>query len=95
MSETSTRTPGAAEMTPGIAPEWLKEREDETADHARYAETADHAHYAEADELHPSEEFVVRLRRNQDSVAFRLNTRRLVERREIERANEMIRRSGR
>ncbi len=40
-------------------------------------------------------DFVVRIPKSQTQVSVRLNTRAMVERREIERANEAIRKSGR
>ncbi len=41
--------------------------------------------YAESEDVKPSEDFLVRVRKNQASVSFTLNTKRIVERREIER----------
>lgn len=83
MGETSFQNPPPTGITPGITPDQLKEA---TKGHAR--------HDAESDDARPSEEFVVRVRKNEATVAFILNTKRMIERREIERANETKRRSG-
>jgi hypothetical protein len=84
MGETSSQNPRVTDITPGIAANKLKK-----------GIAGDVARYAESDDAKPSEEFVVRVRKNQTSVSFTLNTKRMVERREIERANEIKRRSGR
>jgi hypothetical protein len=83
MGETSSQKPPATGITPDIAANQLKK-----------GIVGYSGQYAEIDEAEPSEEYVVRVRKNQTSVAFTLNTKRLVERREIERANELKRRSG-
>jgi hypothetical protein len=84
MGETSSQNPRATDMTPGIAASKLKKvfRDGIVRDSDSY-------------EVKPSEEFIVRVRANQASVSFTLNTKRMVERREIERANERKRRSDR
>jgi hypothetical protein len=84
MGETSTQDPRATDITPGIEPNKLKKGIVRNLDR-----------YAEADDPKPSEEFVVRLKKNQASVSLTLNTKRMVERRETERVNEIKRRSGR
>jgi hypothetical protein len=84
MSETSSQNPRATDITPGIGANKLKK-----------GIVGNVGQYVESDDVKPSEDFVVRVRKNQASVSFTLNTRRMVERREIERANETKRRSGR
>jgi len=81
MGETSSQTPPATGITPGITPDQLKKGL------VGYPDP-----YKGSNEAEPSEEYVVRVRKNQTTVAFTLNTKRLVERREIERANEEKRR---
>ena len=83
MDDTSSQMPPATGMTPGIAANKLKK-----------GIVGNVGRYAEPDDVKPSEEFVVRVRKNQASISFTLNTKRMVERREIERANEIKRRSG-
>lgn len=83
MGETSSQIPPATGITPRIADSQLKEGIIDRS-----------GRYAEPDPAAPSEEYVVRVRKNQTSVSFTLNTKRMVERREIERANELKRRSG-
>jgi hypothetical protein len=84
MGETGFETPPATGITPDIAEEQLKE-----------GIVGYPGQHPESEDAPPPEEFVVRLRKNQMSVAFRLNTKRMLERREIEQANDAIRRSGR
>ena len=81
MGETNSQNPPATSITPGIGDSFLKK-----GVRGRYVET---------DEAKPSEEYIVRVRKNQMFVAFTVNTKRMVERREIERANELKRRAGR
>jgi hypothetical protein len=83
MRETDSQNPPPTGITPGIAANQLKKG---IVDRA--------GQYAEPDDVKPSEGYVVRIGKKQTSVSFTVNTRRLVERREIERANEIKRRSG-
>lgn len=84
MGETNSQTPPATVMTPRIA-----------ADRLKKGVTGHFGHYDDIGDVKPSEEYVVRVKKSQASVAFTLNTKRLVERREIERANDLKRRAGR
>src|SRR5437867_2715178 len=98
MSETSSQDPSGTEMTPGIAQDRLKKETVVPSDHS--AETAvprlsgeiapsglsaDGSSDAETAVPRLSDEIVVRIARNQTSVAVSLNTKRLLEQREIER----------
>jgi hypothetical protein len=86
MGETSSQKQPDTSITPGIAADRLKKVA--LGYSIRNAEAGDAG-------FKPSEELVVRVRKNQQTVAFTLNTKRMAERREIERANEARRRSGR
>ena len=65
----------------------------EIVDPDRLVQIAPRQHF-DFDEARPSEEFFVRVRKNQQSVTLTLNTSRMVERREIERSNELKRTAG-
>jgi hypothetical protein len=84
MGETNSQNPPATSITPCIA-----------ADRSKKVVPGSLAQATDIDEAKPSEEYIVRVRKNQTSVAFTLNTKRMVERREIERANELKRLAGR
>ncbi len=83
MGETNFRTPMATSITTRIADDQLK---DVARDGIKQ--------YTETEYEYPAEQYFVRVRKNQQTIAFTLNTRRMVERREIERSNEMKRASG-
>jgi hypothetical protein len=84
MGETSFQIPRPTDITPGIAENKLKK-----------GIVGGIGFSAEPTDEQPPEGFIVRVRKNQEMVRFTLNTKRMVERRETERANEMRRRAGR
>ena len=83
MSETGSRDPSATGMTPIIAESQLKKGVMLTSGQEQ-----------DVYQMRRAESIVVRIPSRQETVAFRLNTKRMSERREIERANEAARRAG-
>lgn len=84
MGETSSQSPLATGMTPDIGENRLLKG---VVDNL--------GRFAEPEAASSSEKIVVRLRRTQMTVSLSLNTKLLAERREMKRANEEIRRTGR
>jgi len=84
MGETSSQNPPATSMPPKIAQDRLQK-----------GVMAAAGLFPEQDGNQHADRVVVRIPKSNTSVSLRLNTKLLAEQREIERANEEIRRAGR
>ena len=83
MSDTSSRNQSGTRMTPSIADSQVRKG---------VVKAAAHCTSMAGERVHG--DFVVRIPRYQTSVSLTVNARSMAERREIERENEAIRRSG-